>query len=708
MSYRLEKEPTGKNSIIIDGFDKGIAASPYQGISNIQNLDAAYYPGVAYVNYRRQASNLAGGTWFAGTHSVNVSGNSGWIFSAPSSTVMANPIAKAVSPAGLIYILDDTGQIFKQTAVNSSAFGELEGGTGRFGNGNKGLAYWNNYLVVFGDGLIEFCGLGTSDADVIQSNWNVENFDSFYPAGDVNVNGTPPQTTLIYAASFPINIGDPLTFTTTGTLPAPLVAGTVYYATSAAVSGGTFSISDTLGGANITFTTIGTGDQSLHHIPVLLPLGNIYDLIFDGVVGIGATTANISSYTLPNRTVENTWLLASGNYNIIDTNGNNILAVFTNYSKVVTFISPISQFITDRSVMQVQIVNPNAPTNKTWLSKVDGNLYFANGRFVGRILSVSQNIVFNPSNPYSYVVDYGATAILQPQDIIVDMTDLKGQLIIAGNQDIYPWDYVSPNVNASNPIGEQIVAITNLLNNIYVLAGQKGNIYVSNGYSSQLLYKIPDYIAGTIDPVWSYGDIMAHRSRLFFQLLAQNTSGANLLAGVFSLTVSPSMIGETASGLVMEAQNSYGLIPPVGSRQTGVLIDNSPSSNGQDSYYSGWSNGASAGGIDYNDTSLWQNFEPTIETDIIPIGTFFNKKTLGYVEFKTDRPLATGDQLRIYARTSLSDTYTLLGTTSTNQLSDYYQTNVFQYQWVQFKIQMSCASSASSFIPLREVRLHFD
>ena len=215
-------------------------------------------------------------------------------------------------------------------------------------------------------------------------------------------------------------------------------------------------------------------------------------------------------------------------------------------------------------------------------------------------------------------------------------------------------------------------------------------------------------MAGIIDPVWTWGGIMSHRSRLFFQALAQTTTGTNILAGIFSLTVSPSMIGETASGLVMENQNSYGLTPASGASGVGLLIDNSPSASGNDSYYSTWSNGSNIGGIDYNDTSLWQNYEPTIETDIIPIGTILDKKTFGNIEFKLDRPLATGDFIKLYGRTSLSDSYTLIGTTSTAQLSEYFSANIFQGQWVQFKVTMKCASSGSSFIPLREIRLTYN
>ena len=139
-------------------------------------------------------------------------------------------------------------------------------------------------------------------------------------------------------------------------------------------------------------------------------------------------------------------------------------------------------------------------------------------------------------------------------------------------------------------------------------------------------------------------------------------------------------------------------------------MDNSPSSNGQDSYYSAYSVGTSSGVIDYNDTTLWQNNEPMIETDIIPIGTYLIKKTLAMIQFKLDRPLATGDSISLYWRPSLTDSYVSIPVidTSANLLSNYGVTSINQAQWAQFKVTFKCASSGSSFIPLREIRIQYD
>ena len=791
MAYRYDKTD---QSIVIDGFEKGIASSPYTGISNMRNVGISYYPSVAYVNYKRQACTLAesGTFWYAGAHSINVSDNTGWIFEAsPGAAIMTNPIQHATSPSGLNYILDDTGQIWKQSAVNSSTF-NLLGDSGRFQNGAGGLAYWNNYLAVIGNGMIEFCGNGTGDAAIISGNWNLTSspstvtvvsqllfMNSFYSSESYAFTATPSsgatsanlnsnwvgvsgtyvvefnnsnqdqrnvvftngaavvtwsgglsvncvdntfmmyQLRVIDGSSFVgstlFTAGSAVQFSSSGTLPANISANTTYYLiqTVDLQTDHTFFVAgSTAGYVNNRFITInsaGSGTITMSLLPPTNPpIQNTTITGFTwGTNGSGSTSLTLATL----------WTYATGIWNIVDTLGNQIQASFVYDSSIVSLINPASYQSAPSGTFQVNILNPSPSTTsqapyRFWVSKVDGNLYFANGRWVGRVSdSINTNVTFNPSIPSSYSVSYAATGTLQPQDVVNDMTDLRGQMIIAGNYDIYPWDYVSSQPSSSSPVGELIYRITNLLNNIYIIAGQKGNIYVSNGATAQLLYKIPDYIAGIIDPVWQWGSLMTHRGKLYIQSLVKNTSGTNILAGIFSFNVSATLVTdiETSGAFTMEAQNSYGLTPSSNTKPNGVLIDNEPSSNGQDSYYSAYSNGSGVGGIDYNSTALWGNFEPTIETDIIPIGSFFDKETNGQIEFKLDRPLTTGDSIKLYARQSLSDTYVQIGQTFNNlQLSDAAVSNIFQYQWVQFMIKLSCANSGSSFVPLREIRIHQD
>jgi hypothetical protein len=688
---------------------------------------------------------------------------------------MGVPIQSATSPAGLNYILDNNGNIWKQNSVNSSTFTLLGSGANRYTQGNGGLAYWNNYLVVIGAGLIEFCGDGTGDSTITSANWNLNTANFFqnktaftalqfqctgaiapgattatlsanwaYPTntnatiifGDGEVrtgitvtNGSPSLSwtggltnlvsSLVFISSpevyfsnpnYTVTSGQQIVFTGT-TLPSPLVAGTTYYATSnsAAISGGySFSLSANPGGSNIILNSLGTGSIYFSVSPkTFLPLGNVTNLTFTGDLTAGDTSATISSYTLPNGVlVGAVWLLPTGIYNVIDSNGNNILANFTNSSSAVTFTAPISEYATGN--YSVQILNPNT-ANRTYVSQVDGNLYYANGESMGALIIAESNVLFNPGDAATYTVEYSVfelgTASNFGSDSIVDMVDLQDNMVVAGQSHIYSWDYTSSYTNAPVPVEPGIKRVLNNLNIVYVFAGQKGNIYTSNGSYAQLLTKIPDYIAGAIDPVWTYGGVMTHRSKVWFQALAQDTSGNNLLQGIFSIIVSPSLLGETAQGIVMESQNSAGLIPASGTVGNGILIDNEPSSTGYDSYYSAYSTGGTSGLIDYNNTSVWQNYEPVIETDIIPVGSLLGKKTFGQTQFKLDRQMVSGDAIRLYGRASLSDSWTLIGTTTTTVLSDAYPSNLSQVQWIQYRAELKGSSGTSSRLPLTEIRV---
>lgn len=794
MSFRYDK---ASSELVIDGFEKGIAPSPYQGISNIRNLNTTYYSGVAYNNYRRRPCTFteSGTWWYAGSHSTDVSDNTGWIFVAsPGGAIMSNPIQKAVSPVGLIYILDDSGQIWKQSAVNSTTF-NLLGDAGRYGNGASGIVYFNNYIAVFGDGLIEWCGDGSGDAGIISGNWNINasntqlDHDTFTTSFASIPYAIIPASPLTNGLALFQN-GDPVTFSSTVTLPAPLVAGTTYYlvvnssirsinrfavayrqkdtiqhasagissgATSATLitnwdgitrtyavffsdgeyrdvvlTNGSASMSWSVGLTNtvsdalqiaIEFTSDGTGTHTITDVARVVPFGNCTSVVLYFSGSSPWTTATFDpgssvygSYVDPTgATVTGMWKGATGDYNLVMGNGQKVSVLLVNGSPTVNFAVPLN-YTGQGGSWTIELLVPTVTDYRPYNSKVDGNVYFANGPGVGSIQVINANLNYNPAigfttgNEPTVSNEFFLLPVAENRDsdYVTDMVDLQSNMIVSGKRDVYTWDYISNSASAPVPVGEYIHRSWNLLNQIYIFAGQKGNLYVSNGNYVQLLLKLPDYIAGVFDPVWTYGGVITHRSRIFFQALAQTTSGTNILAGIFSIITSPQLLGETASGLVMEAQNSYGLAPNPGATGAGLLIDNEPSSDGRDSYYSAWSNGSALGGVDYNDTSLWQNFEPTIETDIIHVGTFLKKGTLGQIQFKLDRPMATGDQIRVYARASLSDSYTLVGTTTTTNIGDAYPSNLAQSQWIQFKVQFKCAASGSSFIPLREIRVQYN
>lgn len=604
MSYHYEKQQDGKSDLVIDSFEKGIADSPYTGIANMRNVNIKYYPGVAYANYKRQAATLSGGTF-------------------------AKPTFSCTGDTGIKYIIDDAGQIWKQGGLNSSTF-NLLGSAPTTGANGSGIAFWQNYLIVFRANFIDFCGDGTGDGGVTSSAWNT----------------------------------------------------------------------------NTTNT----------------PIGNITNMVFTATVNPTDTQATISTYTdAGGNSRSTTWFGFTGTYQLLLSSGEKINALFTQGSGTVTFTTP-AQVGGTATGNHVNVLT--GVKHMSIVSRNDGYLYFCNGNIISAfqipIAWAQTGGKFATGTVASFRFLYDALAF--PATETTNWLDeLGSDLVIAGNFNLYQWDRLATSYQSPIPIPEQIFKIINILGNIYIFAGYKGNIYLSNGYTIYPFKKIPDYIANNsaisvndnlspIDPQWQWGGIMSHRLRLYFQALAfDSATGNQLIAGIFSvgLTSGNGITLEEPGSIVMENQNSFGLVQSTTSAG-GILIDNSIIASQYDSYYSAWSSGVGdVGGIDFNDTTLYSNNEMLIETDIIPVGTALVQKTFSQVEFKLDQPLQSGDSITLSARKSLSEAYTVIGTTTTAVLSFASPFTLEKFQWIQFLITMSCNSSASasSFNRLREIRV---
>jgi len=590
MAYNYENTTTGID-LIINGFENGIADSPFNGIGNIQNLNVSYVDGVTYMNYKRQACTITGGT-------------------------MGTPLYATQSPQGIIYISDSSSQIFKQSAVNGSTFARL---TGNYASENiYGLQFWSNYLIVFYDTRVEICGNGTGDAGIISSTWN-----------------TSAATTGVW----------------------PLISTT---------------------------------------------------LTLTGTPAAGDTLATLSTYTDAQGNARAFWNGPTGTYflniTLADATFQQVIANLTQGSTSISW-TPALNFAAASSSLGIQPLQTStsaigAGTHMSLVSINDGNVYFCHGPYVGAFQATPFQTV-TKGNMKTF--RYNCAALGLPRtDGSIWLTEMRNQLLIAGYHKIYPWDRISPQWSNPIPVYENIVKMTNILNTVYILAGSKGNIYFSNGYNAELLYKMPDYIAGVVDPKWTFGGIMEHRNQLYFQATATNSStGTNIVAGVYKLDINKTV-------LTMDSQYSGGLLPTGLTTTGGILVNNNNLTPlAYDNYYSAYS--ASTNSIDFNDTTLYSSNEGLIETDIIPVGTFFNQKTFSSIEFKLDQPMQSGDSISIYARQSLADSYTLVGTTSTAVLSSSVQTiNFEKWQWLQLKITMSCNATvgSSSRVRIREIRIH--
>jgi len=418
----------------------------------------------------------------------------------------------------------------------------------------------------------------------------------------------------------------------------------------------------------------------------------------------GSTTITIQSYNDGSGT-PTVWNGATGTYlaDFVGTYGTQtVVASLIQGSATVNF-SPALLTNMSGTTFTVRMYDgtPVSPiTNKTSLTSInDGNLYFCNGHYVGAwLVPPFTTMVKKDFKTFRY---NAASLGLPKTDGAICLTEARNLLLIAGYHKIYPWDRISPQWQNPIPLHENIYKMINILNNVYICAGYKGNIYISNGYNCELFKKIPDSITGVVDPKWVYGDIMENRNNLYFQASAVNSANQNNIStGVYKLDIS-------SKSLTLDSQYSAGLTPAGLRTDYGLLINNNNiQSLDYDNYYSAIA--ATTNIVNFNNTTLWNNSESFIETDIIPIGTSVQPKTFGSAEFKLDQAMTSGDSITLYARQSLSDSYVQLGTTTTAVLSEFYPSVSFQnWQWIQCKIVFNTngSSTTSSKVRLREIRL---
>lgn len=338
----------------------------------------------------------------------------------------------------------------------------------------------------------------------------------------------------------------------------------------------------------------------------------------------------------------------------------------------------------------------------------DDALYFCNGSGVGSILEVA-GTTFDPTNTATYSFAGGATGStnalnLPTYDTAQSIAEQGTQLLVGGSLNaIYPWDRLSTSFNYPIFIGDSYIKRMVTVNtNVYVFPGNtngRGRIYVTNGSQVNLFYKIPDYLFGEQDPYFEWGDAIYHRNNIIFGFFIGKNSGSgvitdsgigashvwaidldtNAFRGISRLTTSNSAY--SASSLIASVGSSPGFAFAVGARVAG----------GGDGIlgYSGTTSGIGTS---------------TIITDLIPVGTLFEKRTFTQVEFKLRTPLASGESITI---TPIVDgtTGTAFTTSDTDGIiSDVYVVNFEKAQWLQFKIE-SVGNSATSGVRLKELRI---
>jgi len=365
----------------------------------------------------------------------------------------------------------------------------------------------------------------------------------------------------------------------------------------------------------------------------------------------------------------------------------------------------------------------NTTSNKIDIivSQETDSIYYTSDNGVG-IISEEPGFTFDPATAATYSRNADAL-LIPPTDQSTCLVELGGYLYIGGRLSyIYKWDKVSIGFDDFLTLPDifttQMVATDQ---NVFFFVGNRGRIYYTNGASTDLLIKVPDYVTGAINPNIRFRSASYARNQIYFSFSTNSNSGTelNTASGVWAIDV-------TTKALRMVNKYTlagYGGISRMAVEFPGSSSSYPPSSLAGNGLIVGWETTGSVG-IDVGQSVPYVAYESFIETDLIPIGTYLDSFTGSQVEWKTAQPMGangTAESIRIYYRTNISDAWALLGsttitgtsvvgsttgtTTLINPVSDYYNVNFQKAQWIQLRIEMASNATTPTYNRLTEVRL---
>lgn len=348
------------------------------------------------------------------------------------------------------------------------------------------------------------------------------------------------------------------------------------------------------------------------------------------------------------------------------------------------------------------------------LVATDDKIYICNA---SAIASLSQNTgsSFDPTDPSTYTLN--TTALLLPSNDVAQcigqLNDTNSSLLIGGALHyIYPWDKRSTSFTTPLSCADAgIVRIVSTNSNAYIFAGTLGRIYITNGSALQVYQKIPDSLTGNPEPYYTWQDAIYYRNKLHFTFTSTDNSG-NILAttgGIWALGIDSGQTVvqlPTAGSLFNSNQFSYGTYGGSCPVLFSIPFSLSQQENAPGYGVGGiWINSGTVG-IDIPSSIPYTGFQTYIDTDIIPVGTFFRKKSFEQLEYKLSKLLATGEKIRISYRSNLTEPFKVVWTsTATGKISDQSPVNFEVKQWIQFRIESASVSSSPSFVRLTELRL---
>lgn len=281
---------------------------------------------------------------------------------------------------------------------------------------------------------------------------------------------------------------------------------------------------------------------------------------------------------------------------------------------------------------------------------------------------------------------------------------------------VYPWNQTATQATTQIPLPEantvQMITVNQMA---YIFAGNKGNIYITDGSVASLVSTVPDYCAGVpgtpstyVEPVFIWGGGGYVRGRVYFSIFDQTATKAGNCGGIWSFTPTQNFyIGQDVGiALRLENQSSYGTY----NGYAPLIIPKIKQTVASPQYFSAWQSTLSSPlyGIDTTGTGTSSTSVAVVETDLIPTGTMLSKRTFAQIEYKLSSPLPSGATVALNYRVDATSAWQSCGTldADTSLLSGYYPVNFQVTQWLQLQAILTPTTiSPGGFIRLFELRV---
>lgn len=496
-------------------------------------------------------------------------------------------------------------------------------------------------------------------------------------------------------------------FTTTGTLPAGLSTGTLYYLYH--VSANTFKVctsyKNSVGsaaGTVIDITDAGSGTHTVTQVAVgqikwILRdprNGNYFMLSSNGRVWFIPT--GITAYLLANAAIDTPSsgvTAASGGglalHGFSSTTAK-YLFVFRNATIDVIDVFGNTQIEALAWSNGWQSLNSAAGSQNSHeaIKGQDDAIYFCDDRYVGSIIEVAGS-TFDPATGGTYT--YNNAALDLPAGEVANcLEELGTDLLIGGanTNKIYPWDRISDSFGLPVVVPEtHIYKLENIGGTVYILAGGSGRIYKTQGTYVKEHCKLPIYLTNNgvsiVSSIVTWGGITSINGDLLVGVGVQ-TSGNS---GVWRIKENGRMTIDS--------------VPSTGSAIVYSIYGD------DDLYYFGYNGGMDGFASALYGTALYTNLQTIAQSPLFKVGTERSLATYSRAEVVLNR-IATDGQLKLSYRAGLIASFTELGTVtadSSTQVFEIDNIGINNLNNLQLQIEMNDGSSGQGDFIVSEIRL---